>query len=71
MLLLLRRKLYYFVMSKQFGVGLMVVIIANSALMATVHYNEPREMIVVVEALNYAFTCMYVLEFLIKVRLWV
>ncbi|WIA28050.1 hypothetical protein OEZ86_010635 [Tetradesmus obliquus] len=62
----LRKKLYYFVMSKQFGVGLMVVIIANSALMATVHYNEPHEMIVVVEALNYAFTCMYVLEFLIK-----
>ncbi|WIA07983.1 hypothetical protein OEZ85_007455 [Tetradesmus obliquus] len=62
----LRKKLYYFVMSKQFEVGLMVVIIANSALMATVHYNEPHEMIVVVEALNYAFTCIYVLEFLIK-----
>jgi hypothetical protein len=62
------RKLYYFVQSKSFEVGLMVVIIANSALMATVHYNEPHAMVAAVEALNYAFTCIYVLEFLIKVR---
>jgi hypothetical protein len=55
------------VQSKAFEVGLMLVIIANSALMATVHYNEPHEMIVAVEALNYAFTCIYVLEFLVKV----
>jgi hypothetical protein len=55
------------VQSKSFEVGLMIVIIANSALMATVHYNEPHEMVAAVEALNYAFTCIYVLEFLIKV----
>jgi hypothetical protein len=55
------------VQSKAFEVGLMIIIIANSALMATVHYGEPHEVVAAVEALNYAFTCIYVLEFLIKV----
>eukprot|EP00882_Tetradesmus_deserticola_P020321 GHRQ01021939.1.p2 GENE.GHRQ01021939.1~~GHRQ01021939.1.p2 ORF type:complete len:274 (+),score=131.28 GHRQ01021939.1:201-1022(+) len=61
-----RKKLYYLVQSKQFEVSLMAVIIANSALMATVYYNQPHEMIKAVEGLNYAFTCFYLLEFLIK-----
>lgn len=61
------RKLYYFVQSKKFEFGLMVIIVANSALMATTYYQEPDDMRHAVEALNYAFTCMYIVEFLIKV----
>jgi hypothetical protein len=46
----------------------MVVIIANSTLMATTHYGAPESMASAVEALNYSFTCAYALEFGLKVR---
>jgi voltage-dependent calcium channel L type alpha-1D len=62
-----RRKLYYLVQSKPFEMMIMVVIILNSALMATSFYGQPAEMTSIVEAINYAFTGVYVLEFVLKV----
>lgn len=47
----------------------MTVIVANSALMATAFYGQPPEMTLVVEAINYGFTCIYVLEFVLKVNM--
>lgn len=61
------RKLYYLVQSKRFEFAIMIVIIANSALMATSFYNQPETMKQVVEAMNYAFTGVYVVELLLKV----
>jgi hypothetical protein len=57
------------VQSKPFEYVIMAVIVANSALMATAFYGQPPEMRVVVDAINYAFTCVYVLEFVPKVWL--
>lgn len=51
-----------------FEYAIMAVIVANSALMATSFYGQPEEMAHVVEAINYAFTCIYVVEFVLKVR---
>lgn len=61
------RRVYYIVQSKQFEFFIMGIIIANSALMATSFYGRPEVMTHVVEALNYAFTCIYVMELLLKV----
>eukprot|EP00775_Hariotina_reticulata_P006841 gene6841-7059_t len=61
-----RRKLYYLVQSKQFEYTLMAVIITNSASMATTFYGMSEHMSSALEAINYAFTCLYVLEFLLK-----
>jgi hypothetical protein len=36
--------------------------------MATSYYGQPEEMSRIVEAINYAFTGVYVLEFVFKVR---
>lgn len=63
-----RRKLYYLVQGKAFEYVIMAVIVANSALMATSYYGQPEEMSRIVEAINYAFTGVYVLEFVLKVR---
>jgi hypothetical protein len=46
---------------------IMAVIILNSALMATSFYGQPAEMTSIVEAINYAFTGVYALEFVLKV----
>jgi hypothetical protein len=56
------------VQGKPFEYFIMAVIIGNSALMATSFYGQPAEMSAVVEAINYAFTGIYVLEFVLKVR---
>ncbi|KAF8072369.1 NaCP60E [Scenedesmus sp. PABB004] len=61
-----RKRLYHLVQSKRFEVALMALIVANSALMATTHHGQPPAMVAAVEALNYAFTCAYVLEFGLK-----
>lgn len=45
----------------------MAVIITNSALMATAFYGEPEDMRHAVEDLNFAFTCVYVVELMVKV----
>jgi hypothetical protein len=45
----------------------MAVIVANSSLMATSFYGQPAHMTAVVDAINYAFTCVYVVEFALKV----
>lgn len=63
-----RRRLYYLVQSRQFEVGLMLVIVANSALMATTFYGEPAGMRAAVEGLNYGFTAAYAIEAALKVR---
>jgi hypothetical protein len=63
-----RRRLYYLVQGKAFEYVIMAVIVANSALMATSYYGQPEEMSRIVEAINYAFTGVYVLEFVFKVR---
>lgn len=52
---------------KPFEFFIMAVIIGNSALMATSFYGQPQEMSSVVEAINFAFTGIYVLEFVLKV----
>lgn len=62
------RKLYYLVQGKHFEYAIMAVIVANSALMATTYYGESDEMTSVVDAINYGFTGVYVLEFVLKVR---
>lgn len=61
------RALYYLVQGKPFEYAIMAVIVANSALMATAFYGRPDEMDRVVEVINYVFTGMYVLEFVLKV----
>lgn len=65
--LLARRRLHFFVQGKPFEYFIMAVIIGNSALMATSFYGQPQEMSSMVEAINYAFTGIYVLEFVLKV----
>lgn len=54
---------------KPFEYFIMTVIVANSALMATAFYGQPPEMTAVVEAINYVFTCIYVMEFALKVNI--
>eukprot|EP00878_Enallax_costatus_P046677 GHUV01056932.1.p1 GENE.GHUV01056932.1~~GHUV01056932.1.p1 ORF type:complete len:116 (+),score=31.55 GHUV01056932.1:415-762(+) len=66
-LCLCRRRLYYLVQGKKFEFAIMAVIIANSALMATSFYGEPEDMRHAVEDLNYALTCVYVVELMLKV----
>jgi hypothetical protein len=58
---------YYLVQGKPFEYLIMAVIIGNSALMATSFYGQPEEMSFVVECINYAFTGIYVVEFVLKV----
>jgi len=64
------RKLYYLVQSKKFEYVLMAVIITNSSTMATTFYGMSEHMSSALENINYAFTCLYVLEFLMKVLAW-
>lgn len=61
------RKLYYFVQGKPFEYFIMAVIILNSAMMATSFYGQPEEMTSIAECINYAFTGVYVIEFVLKV----
>jgi len=65
------RYLYYLVRSHGFEAFIMGLIIANALLMATTHYGEPERMLTVVESINYAFTCVFILEAALKVGAWV
>lgn len=62
-----RRALYHLVHARWFEAAVMTVIVANALLMATAHYGQPQRMTAVVEAINYAFTCVFVVEAALKV----
>ncbi|KAI8464917.1 MAG: Ion transport protein-domain-containing protein [Monoraphidium minutum] len=62
-----RRALYYTVQSHLFEGLVTGLIILNALLMATTHYGMPDKMVTTVEFINYAFTCVFITEAIIKV----
>jgi hypothetical protein len=64
----LRRKIYYMVISRWFEMAVLVAILINTCSMAVTYYGEPEVMVSTMEAINYAFTCIYVIEAVLKVR---
>ena len=63
----LRRKIYYMVTGRWFELLVLVLILLNTCSMAVTYYGEPEVMVSTIEAINYGFTCIYVLEALLKV----
>jgi hypothetical protein len=62
-----KRRLYRLVSARWFEAFVTSLIVANALLMATAYYGQPARMVDAVEAMNYAFTCLFVAEAALKI----